>query len=262
MKQSSAHHPGNPGHDPEFTQLAMRLSRSADDQLSHCTVPKDWVILDINADRHGLLKRLTSRLIHGFKRIYWRRRFQNFGSGSRIEFPNWIKSPEFISIGRNVSLWRHARLSVVNPEATGPVIRIGDGTAIHPHVHISAASSVDIGRNVLFAANCYITDHDHDWLDPNDPPRINKRVIVAPTSIGDYTWLGEKVSVLKGVRIGNHCVIGANSVVTSDIPPYSVAVGSPARVVRRWDHARGAWVKALSPDEHGDHIPLHRDAAS
>ena len=96
---------------------------------------------------------------------------------------------------------------------------------------------------MLIAPNCYITDHDHFWLDPNDPPRFSTRLLHAPTRIGDNVWLGEKVSVLKGVTIGRNCIIGSNSVVTRDIPPYSVAIGSPARVVRSWNDELQAWVR-------------------
>ena len=95
---------------------------------------------------------------------------------------------------------------------------------------------------------CYLTDHDHDWLDPEDPIRFNSRLLATPTRIGDDCWLGEKVAVLRGVTIGRGCIIGAHSVVTRDLPERTVAVGAPARVIRRWDDKIGGWVAVGSAD--------------
>ena len=125
-----------------------------------------------------------------------------------------------------------------------PVIRIGDGTVIQPYAHIAAAQSVEIGKGALFASHVYISDHDHDYSDPNDPVVSNARIMCAPVKIGDFAWLGERVVVLKGVTIGERSIIGAGSIVTKDIPPLSIAVGSPARVIRRYDEALGEWIAA------------------
>ena len=87
----------------------------------------------------------------------------------------------------------------------------------------------------------YISDHDHDFSDPDSPPISNGRLVIHPVKIGDFSWVGQGVSVLKGVTIGDHSVIGAGSVVTHSIPPYSVAAGIlPARVIRRFDRTTGS----------------------
>ena len=225
-------------------KMAMRLTKLGGSAVSHASFPSQWEIIAINVEsqRTNLIVRACRRLLHMAKNCYWRWKFMSFGDRCRIERPSWIKGACSISLGKRVSLWRYARITAVNASPDREIISIGDGTIIHPHVHITAVKSVTVGKQVLFAANCYVTDHDHDWLNPNDPAPTNERVIAASTSIGDHTWLGEGVAVLKGVRIGDHCVIGANSVVTHDIPAYTIAAGSPARILRRWDHVLEAWL--------------------
>ena len=78
--------------------------------------------------------------------------------------------------------------------------------------------------------------------DPAIPPAQRPLVSVAPVSIGHNVWLGDGVAVLAGAAIGDGCVIGANAVVTGMVPPYTVAVGAPARPIRRWDESARAWV--------------------
>lgn len=118
-----------------------------------------------------------------------------------------------------------------------PSITIGDNVNIETDCHISAINKVSIGDNVLIASFVYISDHSHGnvndvdgWMDgaPIERPLYSK----GPVIIEDNVWIGEKVTVLPGVHIGRSAIIGANSVVSKDIPPYSVAVGSPAKVIK------------------------------
>ncbi|MGC8714770.1 MAG: acyltransferase [Leptodesmis sp.] len=112
----------------------------------------------------------------------------------------------------------------------GAIVEIGDRTFINKSVWIMAGASVKIGKDCLIAPYVGIVATNRSYADPNIP--INRQ---APTSkgitIGDDCWLGHRVSVLDGVTIGQGCVIGAGAVVTKDIPPYSIAVGVPAKVV-------------------------------
>lgn len=183
------------------------------------------------------------RVIDEVRAMVWQSRLSRFGSGSRIDGPAHVHNPRGIVIGNRVHIWRGARIEAFNLDGVNPRLTIGDDTVIQPHVHIGAAESVRIGQGVLMASHVYITDHDHDWSDPHDPVISNNRLIVAPVEIGDYVWLGERVMVLKGVTIGERSIIGAGSIVTRHVPPYSVAVGSPACVVRRYDLSTRAWVK-------------------
>jgi acetyltransferase-like isoleucine patch superfamily enzyme len=106
---------------------------------------------------------------------------------------------------------------------------------------ISAASRILIDEYVLLARNVYISDHGHAYEEVDTPIMCQGISMVRPVSIGRHSWLGQNVSVLPGASIGVHCVIGANSVVLSDIPDYSVAVGSPARVVKMYNRSTKRW---------------------
>jgi acetyltransferase-like isoleucine patch superfamily enzyme len=106
---------------------------------------------------------------------------------------------------------------------------------------ISAACKVVIGEYVLLARNVYISDHAHAYENIEAPIMHQGINGIAPVSIGRKAWLGQNVVVLPGATIGEHCVIGANSVVNSSIPDFSMAVGAPARVIKRYNRETGAW---------------------
>jgi lipopolysaccharide O-acetyltransferase len=101
-------------------------------------------------------------------------------------------------------------------------------------VTISAAASVTLGRDVLVARGVHLGDHDHAFTDPGRPASWQGIANAAPVMIGDGAWLGHNVTVTAGVSIGRGAVIAAGAVVTRDVPPFSLAVGIPARVVRSW----------------------------
>jgi acetyltransferase-like isoleucine patch superfamily enzyme len=111
-------------------------------------------------------------------------------------------------------------------------IRIGEGTFLNLGVMVAAAELVEIGDHCMFANGCLITDADHRFDDPDRPVTWQGFSTKGPTRVGDNVWCGAHVVITNGVTIGERCVIGANSVVTSDIPPFSVAAGVPARVLR------------------------------
>lgn len=174
---------------------------------------------------------LRWRYVGSLRRPYWRRRFASFGGGSLLYRPDWIYRPELMSIGRNVWIGPHAWLEVsgaARPDGE-PLLRIGDGVSLRHHVTVSAHDSIVIEDDVLIAAWTSIYDSDHTLGPKGNPMWFPHRT--APVRVGRGTWIGERVSVLRGADIGHHCIIGANSVVRGAIPDYSVAVGAPARVV-------------------------------
>jgi acetyltransferase-like isoleucine patch superfamily enzyme len=117
--------------------------------------------------------------------------------------------------------------------APGPArIRIGGGTFLNLGVMVAAGELVEIGDHCMFANGCVITDSDHRFDDPRTPVTWQGFSSRGPTRVGDNVWCGAHVVITSGVSVGERCVIGANSVVTTDIPPFSVAAGSPARVLR------------------------------
>ena len=111
-------------------------------------------------------------------------------------------------------------------------LEIGDRTIFGHHCTLGVVDSVVIGPDCLIAEMVAIRDHDHRFDGPLDVPVREQGTASAPVSIGRNVWLAGKVTVLKGVTIGDNAVIGANAVVTKDIPANAVAVGIPARVIR------------------------------
>ena len=111
-------------------------------------------------------------------------------------------------------------------------IRIGGGTFLNLGVMVAAAELVEIGDHCMFANGCFITDASHRFDDRHRPVPWQGFTTKGPTRIGDNVWCGAHVVITSGVTIGERCVIGANSVVTKDIPAFSIAAGAPAKVLR------------------------------
>ena len=125
---------------------------------------------------------------------------------------------------------------------TESVVRIGDRCLIGKGSGIVGHLSIDIGNDVWTGHNVYITDQNHGYEDitrPISQQIMPERAVV----IGDGSWLGFGTVVLPGARIGRHVTVGANSVVTGDLPDYCVAAGAPATVIRRYVDGEG-WVRA------------------
>lgn len=163
-------------------------------------------------------------------RPYWRHRFAEFGEDSILYRPGWVYRPELMTIGARVWITKGAWLEVsADARSDTPILRIGNGVVMRHHVTISAAESVVIEDDVLIAAWTSVYDSDHT-LGPTGNA-IWYPMRTSPVRIGRGSWLGERVSVLRGAEIGRHCIVGANSIVKGSIPDYSVAVGAPARVV-------------------------------
>ena len=114
-------------------------------------------------------------------------------------------------------------------------ITIGGGSFLNLNVMVAAADRVEIGEHCMLANGCLVTDADHRFDDPDRPVPWQGFTPKGPTIIGDNVWLGANVVVTSGVTIGRRSVIGANSVVTMDIPPFSIAAGAPARVLKTID---------------------------
>jgi acetyltransferase-like isoleucine patch superfamily enzyme len=111
-------------------------------------------------------------------------------------------------------------------------VKIGAGSFFNLGVMIAALELVEIGDHCMFANGCVITDANHRFDDRDRPVPWQGFSSKGPTRVGDNVWCGAHVVITSGVTIGERCVIGANSVVTEDLPPFSVAAGAPARVLR------------------------------
>jgi acetyltransferase-like isoleucine patch superfamily enzyme len=118
-------------------------------------------------------------------------------------------------------------------------IRIGQGCFLNIGAMVAAVSLVEIGDHCMLANNCFVTDGNHRFDDPDRPVPWQGFTTKGPTRIGDNTWLGANVVVTSGVTIGERCVIGANSVVTKDVEPFTIAAGAPARPLRNVEYDGG-----------------------
>lgn len=156
-----------------------------------------------------------------------------------------------LKVGKNVTLNSRNRGYHVNmygpvklfADGNGAEISIGDGTRIHGAC-IHASRSIRIGKNCLIAANCQIIDsHGHSLSFPDVENRIFSCGTSEPVVIEDNVWLAMNCVIMPGVTIGYGAIIGANSVVTKDVPRMCIAVGNPASVVKKFDAVEGKLIK-------------------
>ncbi len=111
-------------------------------------------------------------------------------------------------------------------------VRIGAGTFLNQGVMVASREMVEIGEHCMLANGCFVSDAAHRFDDPDKPVPWQGFTSKGPTRIGANCWLGAHAVVTSGVTVGERCVVGAGSVVTHDIPPFSIAAGAPARVLR------------------------------
>lgn len=172
-----------------------------------------------------------------------------FFPGARvIHRPAYIRGRQWIDFGSNLTTGRHIRIDAFGDRGTtGKLISFGNNVSINDYVHIGAIQSVVIGDRVLIGSKVLITDHNHGsygnggkHTDPRIPPAA-RELSSAAVVIEEDVWIGEFVSVLPGVRIGKGSVIGTLSTVSRDIPPYCLAAGNPARVLKRYNFGNGLW---------------------
>lgn len=146
--------------------------------------------------------------------------FSNMGVNLRGKIHLYSKN---ISVGESVSLWPDVYFSGENI-TIGNNVQIGYGTIIH------SSKGVIIGSNTQIAAQCYIIDTNHGTAYGE---LMQKQPLQSESiEIGEDVWIGAQCTVLKGVKIGSHAVIAANSVVNKDVPPYAIVAGSPAKILR------------------------------
>jgi acetyltransferase-like isoleucine patch superfamily enzyme len=169
------------------------------------------------------------------------RRFGRFGDRSVICFPaTALVNERYIHIGEGTAIGPHVTLSAGMAPGqrclTDPVVRIGDRCLIGRGSGIVGHLSIEIGDDVWTGHHVYITDQNHGYEDLDRPISVQWQP-ERPVRIGDGSWLGHGTVVLPGATIGRHVVIGANSVVRGEIPDNCVAAGSPAVVIRRLEQS-------------------------
>ena len=160
--------------------------------------------------------------------------FAKFGKNTVVQYPLRLAGESRIEIGDGVFIGSNSWLQALpDGNSQAVAVSIGDGTSIVGGCVISAVRSVLLEQNVLLARNVYISDHIHRYSDQSKPILSQGVERVAPVLIRRGAWLGQNVVVCPGVTVGIGSVVGANSVVNTDVPDWCVAAGAPARVVKK-----------------------------
>lgn len=199
--------------------------------------------------RYGWVKYIISwlyRKIRSFdnevSRNELRKKIGQIGEGSVIEYPFIVSNEGRISIGRNTSILSNARLDVYTDYGLDGSIIIGDNCYIGYNFSLCAGDMVTIENDVLIASNVCIDSSNHGMNAGSDISYMHQDCSKAPVRIGSGCWIGEKVIICKGVEVGEKSIIGAGSVVTKSISAYSIAVGNPAHVIKKWDNDMKRWI--------------------
>lgn len=164
-----------------------------------------------------------------------------------IRFPIDIRGYKYIDFGKGFTTGRNCRMDVFDSMSRGKSLVFGENVQLNDNVHIVCEDSIRIGNNVLMASHIFISDCSHgaykgDNHDTSpDIPPAKRPLPSCPIEIGDNVWIGEGVIVMPGVTIGDGCVIGAHSVVSKDVPAYSVAIGTPAKVIKKYNFETKHW---------------------
>lgn len=161
-----------------------------------------------------------------------RSQFAAWGPQSRLGRGAMLDSPQLVHVGDSVLIGRQSWLNAKDDRGDGkPTLRIGDGTYIGRFVQINAWRSVTIGRNVLIADRVFISDADHNYSSQIIPIRLQGDSYRGAVSLDDGCWIGIGAAILPGVKVGRNAVVGANSVVTRDVPDFAIVGGIPARII-------------------------------
>lgn len=167
------------------------------------------------------------------------------GSNSKIYGPAQFSFKKNIFIGDNTTILGGARIQSYQDKVgvENPYIHIGDNCYIGYNNSILAGGQIVIGNDVLIASNTLITSENHSIDPENDTPYMNQKLICLDVEIRDGCWIGEKAIILPGVTIGKKSIIGAGSVVTRSVPDYCIAVGNPAKVIKKYNFNNHKWEK-------------------
>ena len=176
-----------------------------------------------------------------------------FPKARLIRFPIDIRNKKYIDFGENLTTGIGCRIETFPQIVTAnKLLKFGNNIQLNDYVHITAAHSVEIGNNVLMASKIYISDCTHGSYigneydsDPMSLP-IDRPLSVKAVKIEDNVWLGEFVSILPGVTVGQGTIVGANSVVSKSLPPYVIAVGSPAKPIKFYNFESKRWEKYVN----------------
>lgn len=182
--------------------------------------------------------------------IFAKKNFCHFGKKSIIKpFLNTANASK-IYVGDNVDIGSFCRITVSTQFAgikckskNKIIIKIGNNVDVGNNTFISGNNDIQIGDHVIMAPYVFITDHEHQTDNIDKDLHHQSLTNNGYVHIEDNVFIGTKASILKNVTIGRHSTIGANSVVTKDIPPFSIVVGNPAKIIKQYDIKLKKWIK-------------------
>lgn len=169
-------------------------------------------------------------------RSYWLfPRFKSCHNTVRFRKLGYIKSPDYISIGKHTVFGDYIYLTAWKVGDILPSITIGEHCSFGAFNHITCANKINIGNNCLTGKWVTISDNNHgttDYESLSIPPTKRSIISKGSITIGRNVWIGDNATILSGVTIGDGAVVGANSVVTKNVPAYTVVGGNPAKTIK------------------------------
>ena len=177
--------------------------------------------------------------------LFCKMRFGSWGIRSVLSKHHRIIGYKNIFVGDRCFFGPNLRLEAITcyaGEQFYPQIEIGDNVCINQNFHCTCAESIKIGRGTSITANVGIFDIIHPYEDIEVNPReatINTKPIV----IGEDCLIGMNSVIMPGTKLGNHCIVGANSTLSGAFPDYCVIVGSPAKIIKKFDFEKKEWIK-------------------
>ncbi|MBM6879749.1 acyltransferase [[Clostridium] spiroforme] len=176
--------------------------------------------------------------------VFIKRGFRYLGKGCHIGKKSYFQNKHNISIDEETQILDYARLQSYShlTKIPGEII-IGKRCYIGFYFSALAGSNIVIEDNVLIASHVIITSENHSIDPENSLYYMDQPLQCRPVKIKEGSWIGEKAIILPGVEIGKKCIIGAGSVVTKSIPDYSIAVGNPAKVIKKYNFSKHTWEK-------------------
>lgn len=166
-------------------------------------------------------------------------KLKNAGENVQIEYPFFIEGHKFISIGDNFRCKYNLRLEALNEygnQIFNPSVTIGNNVTVESNLHVGCINSIIIGNGVLIASNVFISDHSHGDYSPEQlqlEPLERQLFSKGEVKIGNNVWIGENVTILSGVCIGDNVIIGAKSLVINSFESNCIIAGTPAKIIKR-----------------------------
>ncbi len=170
--------------------------------------------------------------------------FKNIGYLSYIGKPVFLHGISRVSLGKRVRIFPGARIETHNK---GSIV-IHDDVGIGQNLHIISGGALSIGKKTIISAEVFINDMDNEYEEIGKNI-LEQRFIVNKTKIGEYCFIGIGAKIMSGTILGKQYIVGANSVVKGSFPDYSVIVGAPAKIVKRYNKKDGIWQKTNNKGE-------------